>query len=63
MEIDKIGNKYSMHKIAHAKHWDLHTSSLEGCIAYCLLKYEQQTDRHDERSDICVKAVLNDKDQ
>ena len=58
VEIDKIGTKYSMHKIAHVKHWELHTSSSEGCIAYW--KYEQQTDRQDERSDICVKAGLND---
>ena len=34
VDIDKFGTKYSMHKIAHAKHWELHTSSLEGCIAY-----------------------------
>ena len=34
VDIDKFGTKYSTHKIAHAKHWELHTSSLEGCIAY-----------------------------
>ena len=34
VDIDKFGTKYSMHKIAHAKHWELCTSSLEGCIAY-----------------------------
>ena len=34
VEIDKIGTKYSMHKIAHVKHWKMHTHSLEGCIAY-----------------------------
>ena len=34
MEIDKIGTKYSMHKIAHAKQWELWTSSSEVCIAY-----------------------------
>ena len=32
-----------MHKIAHAKHWELHTSSLEGCTAYWNMN--RQTDR------------------
>ena len=43
VEIDKIGTKYSMHKIAHAKHWELHTSSSEGCTAYWNMN--RQTDR------------------
>ena len=34
VEIDKIGIKYSMHKIVHVKHWEMCTSSLEGCIAH-----------------------------
>ena len=29
VEIEKIGCKYSMYKIAHAKHWDMHMSSSE----------------------------------
>ena len=32
-KLTKLETKYSMHKIAHAKHWKIHTSSLEGCIA------------------------------
>ena len=44
VEIDKIGTKYSMHKIAHAKHWELPTSSSEGCIAYWNIN-NRQTDR------------------
>ena len=34
VEIDKIGTKYSMHKIAHAKYWEMCTSSLEGYIGH-----------------------------
>ena len=30
VEIDKFESKYSMHKIIHAKHWDMCMSSLEG---------------------------------
>ena len=61
MEIDKIGTKYSMHKIAHTKHWELCTSSSEGVTAYSC--YWNVKNRQDERSDMCVKADLNDSAQ
>ena len=32
VEIDKFGSKYSMHKIAHVKHWDMHMSSWRGAL-------------------------------
>ena len=60
VDIDKFGTKYSMHKIAHAKHWELHTSSSEGCTAYWNMN--RQTDRM--KGQIFVsKAGLNDSNQ
>ena len=54
-----------MRKIAHVKHWELHTSSLEEYTAYwsTLSIGMWTTDRQDERSDMCVKAGLNDSTQ
>ena len=36
-KFDKFGSKYSMHKIAHAKHWHMHMSSSEGVLLLLIM--------------------------